>query len=179
MTSRQFTSNIFGVAADRLEDIPKSADVWLVVRKASYWIEQHAFDSVAATGLGLTDFAVLKALLFTGPLPINVIGSKVLLTSGSITSAVDRLEAQGLVKRASHPTDRRAYLVSLTPAGRKKIGPASLKHAKKMAELVATLTPSEQRELVRLMKKLGKHAMNTYPASRRSRRVADLEALAE
>ena len=144
--------------------IPQSADVWLVIRKASYWVQQHALDSVAATGLGLTDFAVLKALLFTGPLPVNVIGAKVLLTSGSITSTVDRLEAQGLVKRASHPTDRRAYLVSLTAAGRRKIRPASLKHARKMAEVVRTLKPAEQRELVRLMKKLGKHAMNTYPA---------------
>ena len=81
------------------------------------------------------------------PLPVNVIGAKVLLTSGSITSTVDRLEAQGLVKRGSHPTDRRAYLVSLTAAGRRKIRPASSKHARKMAKLVRTLTPGEQREL--------------------------------
>jgi len=152
------------MSASDAQSIPQSADVWLVMRKASYWVQQHALDSVAATGLGLTDFAVLKALLFTGPLPVNVIGAKVLLTSGSITSTVDRLEAQGLVKRGNHPTDRRAYLVSLTAAGRRKIRPASLKHARKMAEVVRTLKPAEQRELVRLMKKLGKHAMNTYSA---------------
>lgn len=167
------------MAADDPSRIPQSADVWLVLRKAAYWVEQHAFDSVAATGLGLSDFAVLKALLFTGPLPVNVIGAKVLLTSGSITSAVDRLEAQGLVKRASHPTDRRAYLVNLTPAGRRKIGPASLKHAKKMADVVSVLTPAEQRELVRLMKKLGKHAMGTYSAKKRGGRAAAPGALVE
>ena len=142
--------------------VPQSADVWLVIRKASYWVQQHAQDSVAATGLGLTDFAVLKALLYTGPLPVNTIGSKVLLTSGSITSAVDRLEAEGLVKREPHPSDRRASLVSLTKAGRSKIRPASLKHAQRMAEVVSVLTPEEQQELVRLMKKLGKHAMQTH-----------------
>jgi MarR family 2-MHQ and catechol resistance regulon transcriptional repressor len=152
-----------------LGTIPRRADVWLVIRKAAYWIHQHAQDSVAATRLGLTDFAVLKVLLFTGPLPVNVIGSKVLLTSGSITATLDRLAAQGLVKRTNHPTDRRAYLVNLTPAGRKKIGPASLKHAKKMAEVVSVLTPTEQQELVRLMKKLGKHAMNTYSARKRGK----------
>jgi MarR family transcriptional regulator, 2-MHQ and catechol-resistance regulon repressor len=160
-----------------LGTIPRTADVWLVIRKAAYWIHQHAQDSVAATHLGLTDFAVLKVLLFTGPLPINVIGSKVLLTSGSITATVDRLAAQGLVKRTNHPTDRRAYLVSLTPAGRKKIGPASLKHAKKMAEVVSVLTPAEQRELVRLMKKIGKHAMSAYSSKKRGKRSPQEEVV--
>ena len=152
-------------------DVPAGADVWLVIRKASYWVQQHAQDSVAATGLGLSDFAVLKALLYTGPLPVNTIGWKVLLTSGSITSAVDRLEAEGLVKRVPHPTDRRASLVSLTKAGRNKIRPASLRHAQTMAEVVSVLTPAEQQELVRLMKKLGKHAMQ--------RRVAKETVVAE
>jgi MarR family 2-MHQ and catechol resistance regulon transcriptional repressor len=146
--------------------VEESADVWLVIRKASYWVHEHARDSVAATGLGVTDFAVLKALLFTGPLPINVIGSKVLLTSGSITSAVDRLEAQGLVAREGDRKDRRSSLVRLTEVGRKRIRPASARHANRMAELVSVLSPSEQRTLVRLMKKIGKHAMQSHPTTK-------------
>src|SRR4051812_14017845 len=129
-----------------------SADVWLVIRKAAHWLERHGQDSIAAAGLVLSDFAVLKLLLFSGPLPVNVIGAKVLLTSGSITSSVDRLEAQGFVKRAPHPTDRRAALVSLTRAGANKIRPISRAHAQRMAELIAVLTPAQQRELARLMK---------------------------
>ena len=140
----------------------ESANVWLVIRKAAYWIELHALRSIASTGLGLTDFAVLKALLFTGPLPVNVIGTKVLLTSGSITSAVDRLEAQGLVERRAHPTDRRTSLVGLTKSGKALIKPASKTHARTMAALVSTLTDEEQHQLVRLTKKLGKHAMAAY-----------------
>jgi MarR family 2-MHQ and catechol resistance regulon transcriptional repressor len=141
---------------------PANADVWLVIRKAAYWLERHALDSVAATGLALSDFAVLKVLLFSGPLPVNVIGAKVLLTSGSITTSVDRLESQGFVRRSQHPTDRRAALVSLTRAGARKIHPASLKHAERMAQLVAVLTPAQQHELVRLIKKLGKSAMHMH-----------------
>ena len=142
-----------------------SADVWLVIRKAAHWLERHGQDSIAAAGLVLSDFAVLKLLLFSGPLPVNVIGAKVLLTSGSITSSVDRLEAQGFVKRAPHPTDRRAALVSLTRAGANKIRPISRAHAQRMAELIVVLTPA-QRELARLMKKLGKHAMGLLPEGR-------------
>jgi len=145
---------------------PASADVWLVIRKAAYWLERHALDSVAATGLALSDFAVLKVLLFSGPLPVNVIGAKVLLTSGSITTSVDRLESQGFVKRSPHPTDRRAALVSVTRAGINKIRPASLKHAQRMAELVAVLTPAQQHELVKLIKRLGKSAMHSHAGGR-------------
>jgi len=61
-----------------------------------------------------SDFAVLEALLHKGPLPVNEIGKKVLLTSGSITVAVDRLETKGLVERRAHGTDRQARMVHLT-----------------------------------------------------------------
>jgi DNA-binding MarR family transcriptional regulator len=54
-----------------------------------------------------SDFAVLEALLHKGPLPVNEIGKKVLLTSGSITVAVDRLETKGLVERRASGADRR------------------------------------------------------------------------
>jgi len=51
-----------------------------------------------------SDFAVLEALLHKGPLPVNEIGKKVLLTSGSMTVAVDRLEQRRLVERRAHGT---------------------------------------------------------------------------
>src|SRR4051794_29135562 len=82
--------------------------VWLVLWKASRAVEQNAVNSVAALGLGLSDFAVLEVLLHAGPQTVNVIGRKVLLTSGSITTAIDRLEARKLVCRTSHPEDKRA-----------------------------------------------------------------------
>ncbi len=148
------------------------ADVWLVIRKAAYWMERHGSRSIASTGLGLTDFAVLKALLFTGPLPVNVIGAKVLLTSGSITSAVDRLEGQGLVRRQPHPSDRRAALVALTRNGEALIKPASRRHAHTMARVVSVLNEREQRELVRLIKKLGKHAMSAQQRAEGARKSA-------
>ena len=54
-----------------------------------------------------SDFAVLEALLHKGPLPVNEIGKKILLTSGSITAAIDRLEDKEFVERRAHGTDRR------------------------------------------------------------------------
>jgi MarR family 2-MHQ and catechol resistance regulon transcriptional repressor len=68
-----------------------------VLWKAAHAIEQNALRSVSALGLGLSEFAVLEVLLHKSPQPVNVIGEKVLLTSGSITAAVDRLESKKLV----------------------------------------------------------------------------------
>jgi MarR family 2-MHQ and catechol resistance regulon transcriptional repressor len=161
-----------GNGATQKPRAPQGADTWLVIRKAFHWLDLHGLDSIAATGLGLSDFAVLKLLLFSGPLPVNVIGAKVLLTSGSITTSIDRLEARDLVKRTRHPTDGRTFLVALTPRGRDKIGPTSREHARRMARVVSVLTPEEQHELVRLMKKLGKHAMTIHAKPRASRTAA-------
>jgi MarR family transcriptional regulator, 2-MHQ and catechol-resistance regulon repressor len=160
------------------------ADAWLVIRKATYWLQRRGLDSIVATGLGFSDFAVLKLLLFTGPLPISTIGEKVFLTSGSITTSIDRLERQGFVRRKAHPTDGRTFLVDLTAAGRKTIEPASHQHAKTMGRLMSVLTLKEQRDLVRLMKKLGKHAMTgaevstSLKASSRARRGVSREVSA-
>jgi DNA-binding MarR family transcriptional regulator len=53
-----------------------------------------------------------------GSLPMKVIGSRLQVHPTSVTNAVDRLEDAGLVTRSTHPEDRRAMLVALTPSGR-------------------------------------------------------------
>jgi MarR family transcriptional regulator, 2-MHQ and catechol-resistance regulon repressor len=106
-----------------------------------------------------SDFAVLEALLHKGALPVNEIGKKVLLTSGSITVAVDRLEEKGLVERRAHGTDRRARIVHLTKEGRKLIARAYADHAADMERLAsASLSRSERKTLIRLLKKIGYEA---------------------
>src|SRR5262249_61635194 len=81
--------------------------VFLVLWKAARAVEAYAQKSVSGLEMCGSDFAVLEALLHKGPLPVNEIGRKVLLTSGSITVAVDRLETKGLVERRASSADRR------------------------------------------------------------------------
>jgi MarR family transcriptional regulator, 2-MHQ and catechol-resistance regulon repressor len=129
--------------------------VWLVLWKAAHAIEQNAIRSVSALDLGRSDFAVLEVLLHKGPQPVNVIGKKVLLTSGSITAAVDRLESRKLVHRRADPKDQRSRIVQLTKTGRHLIERAFQKHAMDMEETMAVLRPGERVELIRLLKKVG------------------------
>jgi len=129
--------------------------VWLVLWKAAHAIEQNAIRSVSALGLGRSDFAVLEVLLHKGPQPVNIIGRKVLLTSGSITAAVDRLESRKLLRRTADPKDGRSRIVQLTETGRHLIERAFQKHTMDMEETLAVLRSGERVELVRLLKKAG------------------------
>lgn len=134
---------------------PAGVTVWLVLAKAAQSLETHARLSIQAAGVGLSDFAVLEALLHKGPLPVNTVGSKVLLTSGAMTAVVDRLENKGLVARADDPKDRRARLVKLTPIGRRLVTRAFAAHTKDMERAAAGLSGSERESLIGLLRKLG------------------------
>src|ERR1043165_20668 len=133
--------------------------VFLVLWKAARAVETYAENSIAELEMCGSDFAVLEALLHKGPLPINEIGKKVLLTSGSITVAVDRLESKGLVERRASGTDRRAKIVHLTKQGRELITRSYAEHAADMERLAsASLTKPERNSLIKLLKKIGYQA---------------------
>jgi MarR family transcriptional regulator, 2-MHQ and catechol-resistance regulon repressor len=129
--------------------------LWLLLWKAYDTVRKHAEQNIASLGIGLTDFGILELLLHKGPAPVNVIGSRLRLTSGSITAAVDRLERKGLLERRSDPHDRRARVVHLTPAGEKLISCAFADHQAAMERAVAGLTPEERDVAAGLLKKLG------------------------
>ncbi len=132
--------------------------LWLLLWKASKAVEAHAWRSVEATGLCLSDFGVLEALLHKGPLPVNVLGKKVLLSSGSMTTAVDRLERSGLVARKAAPTDRRSRIVHLTKEGSSLIRRIFAKHELDMECVFSRLDTPERNALVDLLRKLGHEA---------------------
>jgi MarR family 2-MHQ and catechol resistance regulon transcriptional repressor len=130
--------------------------IFLVLWKAARAVEAYAENSISQLEMCGSDFAVLEALLHKGPLPVNEIGKKVLLTSGSITVAVDRLEEKGLVERRAHGSDRRARIVHLTKEGKKLITRAYADHAADLERLAsASLTKKERDTLIRLLKKIG------------------------
>src|SRR5213592_4602807 len=126
-----------GTMSKKLESLSggSGVHVFLVLWKAAHAVQTYAEKSIAELALCGSDFAVLEALLHKGSLPVNEIGKKVLLTSGSITVAVDRLEAKGLVERRAHGADRRARIVHLTKSGRKLITRVYADHAADMEKL--------------------------------------------
>jgi len=72
-------------------------------------------------GLTFARYEVLMLLLFSrrGQLPLGKVGERLQVGAASVTNAIDRLEADGLVERRTNPADGRGVLASLTPAGRR------------------------------------------------------------
>ena len=132
--------------------------VWLVMMKAMRALTRYATAGVAETGVGLSDFGVLELLLHKGPLPVNTIGPIVDLTPGSISIAVDRLVAKGLVSRVESAEDRRVRVVALTPRGKDLIVSAFAKHSGQMRRVFSELSAEELHTLEVALKKVGKRA---------------------
>ncbi len=130
----------------------------LILWKAAKAVEKVDRTSIAKTGLQLSDFTIMEVLLHKGPLPINTIGEKVLLTSGSMTAAVNRLEVRDYVKRVQDCSDGRCFKVHLTKIGRNVIKKAYKIHEQNLETIAEVLTPDERSEMVKLLKKIGQNA---------------------
>jgi MarR family 2-MHQ and catechol resistance regulon transcriptional repressor len=132
--------------------------LWLVMMKAHQALERLAIRSIKSSDVGLSDFGVMEMLLHKGPQPVNEIGRRIGLTSGAITSAVDRLESCGWVTRGAHPSDRRARVVQLTAQGRAQAVKVFAVHKAAMDSAASALSKSERAMLIQLLKKLGASA---------------------
>ena len=131
---------------------------WLVWIRAYHAAAKYLYAGLRETGIDDTDFRILEVLLNKGPLPVNTIGPKVNLTPGSISVAVDRLLARGLVSRVESREDRRVRVVSLTSKGKELIAPVFRKHAAEIGNVFADATPKEVRSFEMILKKIGKRA---------------------
>ena len=138
--------------------IQEASHVWLVMLKAMRALTRYAAAGIEGTGLGHSDFRVLEVLLHKGPLPVNTIGPIVNLTPGSISIAVDRLFAKGLVSRVESTEDRRVRIVTLTSRGRDLIVSAFRTHAGQMKRVFSELSPDELRGFELALKRVGKRA---------------------
>ena len=142
--------------------------LWLVLARCHHALGHIAERSIKDTGLGLTDFAALEALLHKGPLSITEIQSRVPLALGSMTAAVDRLEERGLILRTPSSKDRRAKILKLSPKGRSVVEAAFTRHAADLETVMAVLDQREKRQLHDLLKKVGLFAAAARAAPRES-----------
>jgi MarR family 2-MHQ and catechol resistance regulon transcriptional repressor len=131
---------------------------WLLLWRSAKALEALARRSVESSGLCLSDFGVLESLLHRGPLPVSELGRRVFLTSGSITTSIDRLERAGLVARTTTSADRRARIVHLTDAGRALISDRFAQHEGDMERAFAALSNDEIAALDGILLKLWRTA---------------------
>jgi MarR family 2-MHQ and catechol resistance regulon transcriptional repressor len=137
---------------------PNAAQLWIVLARCHRAVSALVEHSIADLGLCLSDFMVLEALLHKGPLTISDIQAKVLLASGSMTAAVDRLAKRSLLVRKTTSVDRRARILELTAEGRLMIDRAFKEHSQDLNRVMSVLDSDEKEQLYAGLKKLGRFA---------------------
>jgi DNA-binding MarR family transcriptional regulator len=96
---------------------------------------------------------VLLAFSRTGALPLGKIRDRLMVHATSVTNIIDRLEAQGLVRRSAHPTDRRTTLAEITDDGRRVVDKAT--EAVSATDFgVGVLTDDELDQVTALLRKV-------------------------
>ncbi|HEX9483816.1 MAG TPA: MarR family transcriptional regulator [Gemmatimonadaceae bacterium] len=106
---------------------------------------------------GITEgqLGVLEALYHLGPLSQGQLCKKILRSDSNMTTVVDNLERDRLVKRTQSEDDRRVHIVSITERGRALMIQLLPEHVSRITGIMSALTKDEQRELGRLCRKLG------------------------
>ena len=135
---------------------PNSAlKLFIVLSRAHKVIHESTNQFFQENGLNPTEFAVLELLYHKGKQPLQQIGNKILLASGSITYVVDKLEGRGYVSRVSSPTDRRVTYAEISDSGVKFMDELFPRHEEQLIKLMDALSEEEKLDVIELIKKLG------------------------
>ncbi|MEK4761748.1 MarR family transcriptional regulator [Viridibacillus sp. FSL E2-0187] len=137
------------------EEIKQSLKLFIVLSRANKAINECTNQFFQDNGLNPTEFAVLELLFHKGRQPLQKIGNKILLASGSITYVIDKLEKRGFLNRISCPSDRRITYAEITPEGEAFMEELFPRHEEQLYELTNALSPEEKDQAIALLKKMG------------------------
>jgi len=115
------------------------------------WMEGRA-----CGGLNYARLSLLQALHCGGPAIMRDLGTQLGVTPRNMTAIVDAMELAGLVVRRPHPTDRRATLIELSPAGERAATLAIGPQLDAISEIFAVLSPVEREHFSAVMTTLMK-----------------------
>lgn len=135
----------------------------VVLSRTMHAVTEQVKADIKTHQLNLSEFGVLELLYHKGDTPLQQIGDKILLTSGSVTYVVDKLEKRGLIARKSCATDRRVTFGTLTKAGRELMEETFPKHEAFLADLFKDLSVSEKEQLIDQLKRIGLRAEHYTP----------------
>jgi len=128
---------------------------WYLARSFQRIVGQNR-QEFAEYGVTGAQYGVIRCL-GEGPeegLPLSELGERLLMTGGNVTCVVDKLEEAGLVRRERSAADRRVIHARLTPQGQKLFHRAVPAHRQRLQEQFSGLSPEEQQELARLLRRL-------------------------
>ena len=129
----------------------QGASIWAVLH-AAHTLEDRVEEALGRAGLSTPKYSVLNALVETGEaLSLSELATRLSCVRSNMTQLVDRLEADGLVKRVSDPHDRRAVKAAITEEGTARCAGGAAELEKVHAAFSANVSESDREALVRLL----------------------------
>ena len=124
----------------------------IAVLRASDRLEQRLEAALVAVGLSISKFDAMEQLIMADePLTLGDLAGRLHCVRSNVTQLVDRLETEGLVKRGSCPSDRRAIRAMLTPLGveRHAAGVTAIREVQE--EIAERLGANDRKQLIKLL----------------------------
>jgi MarR family 2-MHQ and catechol resistance regulon transcriptional repressor len=137
------------------DEMREAARVYIKLLRAAESVSGRVHEDLAGSGLTLSQFGVLEALLNLGSMCQRDLAVKILKSSGNMTLVIDNLEKKGFVYRERSTADRRFMNIHLTESGRAFIESMYPNHLARIVREMGVLTREELAELGRLCRKVG------------------------
>ncbi|MEK3856561.1 MarR family winged helix-turn-helix transcriptional regulator [Cytobacillus sp. FSL H8-0458] len=133
---------------------------FMILMQTSKAIQDQIREDMAKNNLTITEFSVLEVLFHKGKQTIQQLANSVLISSGSMTYVIDKLEQKALLQRNACPDDRRVIHVTLTDDGMDVMNKIMPEHEAFVEFTFDALNSNEAKNLVQLLKKVRKRVEN-------------------
>ena len=127
---------------------------FLLLMQTSKAIQERIRDEMSKYNLSITEFSVIEVLFYQGKQTIQQIGNRILISSGSMTYVIDKLEQKGILKRNDCKEDRRVIHITLTAEGIEMMENIMPKYQDMVDSIFGDLTDDESKMLVNSLKKV-------------------------
>ena len=142
----------------------QALDAYIKLMRSTVAVNARLFPVLQAEfGITPTQLGVLEALSHLGPMAHCALAAKLLVSASNLTTVLDNLERDGLVRRDRDSADRRVSVASLTPCGEARLAAFFPQHVARLVGAMSALDPDELHELGRLCRKLGLRAAGPEP----------------
>lgn len=132
-----------------------SMDLWVKLYRSFSSMNKSVVDFLRGQGLTQPQFYVLEVLHHKGSMTLIQLSRKLMVTGGNMTLIADNLEKEELILRVLDKSDRRKYTITLTPKGEEHVQKVFAEFEKHIESIASTLSPEEQVQASKLLKKLG------------------------
>ena len=129
---------------------------YFVLMQTSKAVQDCMRVEMSQYNLSITEFSVLEVLFNKGKQTIHQIGNSILISSGTMTYVIDKLEQRHLLSRHACVEDRRVIHVTLTDAGKEMMDRIMPKHQEFVDSMFCSLNKEEKEIFVTLLKKINR-----------------------